>query len=272
MEVVVLTRSSGDRGGAGVAAFSPQFVSSSAFHRLIGAPLICPTARVSIGAIEGWARAVRGGVAARAADGLGSSVRRLGWSALYGAAIGCWRGQEQTLYAALKLPLVLALTWLATVPFSALLLWSVGRRLAARDIVAGTLAPLANAAVLLASLAPIAALFGLALPVPGASARTEHNLLFLLHTLLIAAAGVVGTARFRAFVSEGLDARRTRGVVALWILVYAVVGGEVAWALRPFVGSVYEPIELVRSEALDGNLYEFIATDIVPFLTRRLTE
>ena len=56
---------------------------------------------------------------------------------------------------------------------------------------------------------------------------------------------------------------------AAWVLAYALVGGEVAWALRPFVGSVYEPVAFLRQDALDGNVYEFIVTDIVPHLGGR---
>jgi len=48
------------------------------------------------------------------------------------------------------------------------------------------------------------------------------------------------------------------------------VGGEVAWSLRPFVGSVYEPTTFLRRDALDGNVYEFVITDIVPYLLQRL--
>jgi len=29
-----------------------------------------------------------------------------------------------------------------------------------------------------------------------------------------------------------------------WVVTFALVGGEVAWALRPFVGSIYHPIAL----------------------------
>src|SRR5678816_4228141 len=104
----------------------------------------------------------------------------------------------------------------------------------------GTLAPLARSALLLALLAPIAALFSLTLPPPGVASRTEHNVLFLLHTVLIASAGVVGVVRFRSFVGQEADGRTGRGAIGLWIVVYALVGGQIAWMLRPFVGSIYE--------------------------------
>jgi hypothetical protein len=55
------------------------------------------------------------------------------------------------------------------------------------------------------------------------------------------------------------------------VLGYALVGGEVAWALRPFVGSVSPryPIVFLRQDALEGNVYEFIGSDIVPYLWSR---
>jgi K+ transporter len=58
-------------------------------------------------------------------------------------------------------------------------------------------------------------------------------------------------------------------VFLIWFATFAVVGGEVAWALRPFVGSVSpeHPVVFLRKDALDGNVYEFIVTDILPYLT-----
>jgi hypothetical protein len=199
-----------------------------------------------------------------------AGLSRIAWAAPYGAALGLWRGGEQTLYAALKLPLVLTLTWLFTVPLVVLMVWTLGARVGVGEIARGTLAPLVSAARLLGALAPVAALFALALPLPTPAARTEHNLLFLLHTLLVAAAGVVGVSHARAWLGRALAGRRAGFAAGLWVTAYALVGGEVAWAFRPFVGSVYEPIAFVRPTALDGNLYEFIVLDIAPHVGRQL--
>ena len=46
--------------------------------------------------------------------------------------------------------------------------------------------------------------------------------------------------------------RTLRAVYLAWVLIYAAVGGEVAWGLRPFVGSVYQPVVFLRSDALAG--------------------
>jgi hypothetical protein len=65
--------------------------------------------------------------------------------------------------------------------------------------------------------------------------------------------------------------RTLAAAYALWVLAYALVGGEVAWALRPFVGSVSpaHPLVFLREDALTGNVYEFIGTDIAPYLFSR---
>jgi hypothetical protein len=66
------------------------------------------------------------------------------------------------------------------------------------------------------------------------------------------------------------NVRLAQRVHAAWVVAFAFVGGEVAWILRPFIGSVYLPVVFLRPDALHGNVYEFILTDIVPHLWRLL--
>jgi len=83
--------------------------------------------------------------------------------------------------------------------------------------------------------------------------------------------GITGTATLWKALARIDQPRRTlRAVYAIWVAAFALVGGEVAWALRPFVGSIYMPVHFLRSDALAGNVYEFIFTDIVPHLLSRL--
>jgi hypothetical protein len=121
--------------------------------------------------------------------------------------------------------------------------------------------------VILASLTPVAWLFTLAAPEPSGTARTAHNLLYLLHTVFVGAAGVVGSrVLWSALALVGPSVRVVAAVYTLWVLAFAFVGGEVAWTLRPFVGSVYYPVVFLREDALQGNVYEFIASQILPYL------
>jgi hypothetical protein len=194
-------------------------------------------------------------------------------AAAYGAVIGSWNGGRMALFAAVKLPAVLlltaALTWLCNAVTAALL----GLRLRLAAVGALTFLALAVAAVLLASLAPAALVLTRSAPSPGTTARTAHNLLYLLHTALVGGSGRAGSAvRWRSLRRLTPAPATARRVYAAWLLAFAVVGGEVAWALRPFVGSIYLPVTFLREDALEGNVYEFVWTDIVPYLATTLRE
>lgn len=187
--------------------------------------------------------------------------------ALYGAVIGSWTGPRLALYAAIKLPLVLELTAALTVVFAWMVARLAGLPLALSRIVVLSALPLAVASLVLVSLTPVAAFFTYCARPADLTAQTTHNVLYLMHTALVALAGLAGTLTLlEALRRLGLPLPRTLGVYAGWLLTYALVGGEVAWALRPFVGSVYYPVAFLREDALDGNVYEFVFTDILPYL------
>lgn len=197
---------------------------------------------------------------------LGLCLVMIAASAVYGAVLGSWHGTRLAVYVACKLPLVLLLTSAATVPFS----WTgaalLGLPLRLGQVAVLTFLALAAGSLLLGSLAPVAALFILSAPPPGTEARTAHNLLYLLHTGFVGGSGLVGTAVLWRGM-RGLGSKRTvRAVCLVWIAAFALVGGEIAWVLRPFVGSVYKPVVFLRGDALDGNVYEFVFTDILPHL------
>jgi hypothetical protein len=138
------------------------------------------------------------------------------------------------------------------------------------QVIVLNLLALGAAATLLASLAPVAWLFTFAAPPPGTGERTTHNVLYLMHTALVAGCGLSGMwLLWIALRHTKRPLSVTGPVFAIWIVTYALVGGEVAWALRPFVGSVSPdfPVVFLRPDALHGNVYEFIWTDILPHLT-----
>jgi hypothetical protein len=190
-------------------------------------------------------------------------------AALYGAVLGQWHGPRLAAYDAVKLPLVLLLTSALTVGFAWTAARLLGLPLRFGQVAVLTFLALAVGSLLLASLAPIAWFFTVSAPAPVEGARTAHNLLYLLHTALVGGCGLAGTlALWRAMRRIDAPERTLRSVYAVWVLAFALVGGEVAWALRPFVGSVYMPVVFLRPDALDGNVYEFIVTDILPHLFR----
>jgi hypothetical protein len=191
-------------------------------------------------------------------------------AALYGAVLGHWHGPRLAAYVAVKLPLVLLLTSALTLVLSFILAQLLGLPLRFGQVAVLIFLGLASAGVLLASLAPVAWLFTVSAPPPTPEARTAHNLLYLLHTGFVGGSGLVGSLALRqALGATGRPPAVVWRVYASWVLAYAFVGGEVAWALRPFVGSVYHPVVFLREDALRGNVYEFVFTDILPHLLSR---
>jgi len=191
---------------------------------------------------------------------------------IYGASLGAWHDARLAFYSAIKVPLLLLATAALTALFNWIIAALIGLPLKFGETIEMSLLPLAVASVILASCAPVIFFFDLSLPPPMPSARTLHNLLYLTHTALVAGAGVTGTTFLQRRLLEVCngDARLARRVHAAWIVAFAFVGGEVAWILRPFIGSVYLPVVFLRSDALHGNVYEFIFTDILPYLWRLL--
>lgn len=193
--------------------------------------------------------------------------------ALYGFVLGWWHGTRLALYVSIKVPLLLLGTAVVTALFNWVFAALAGAPMRLRQTFALTLFPPAIAAIVAASLSPIAWFFSESLPPPGPAQRTLHNLLYVTHTALIAAAGFAGTLFLRRALVDvcGGNVRRAARIHAAWVCIYAFVAGEMAWALRPFIGSVYLPVVFLRPNALEGNVYEFILTDIIPHLFRRLT-
>ena len=188
-------------------------------------------------------------------------------AAVYGAVLGWWHGPRLAGYAAVKLPLVLLLTSALTVLFSWTASAVLGLPLRFGQVAVLTFLALAAASLLLASLAPVAGFFTFCAPAPSGTARTTHNVLYLLHTAFVAGCGLAGSVVLWKAMRRLAAPRRTlRAVYAVWIAAFALVGGEVAWVLRPFVGSVYMPVVFLREDALQGNVYEFILNDVLPHL------
>jgi len=108
--------------------------------------------------------------------------------------------------------------------------------------------------VLLLSFAPIVVFFLLT-----TSGYQFFKLMNVVFFTISAVVGVMFLSQGMRIVSaageEGAGARRR--VMWLWVIVYAFVGSQMAWTLRPFIGAPSMKFELFRQ--LGGNFY----TDIV---------
>jgi hypothetical protein len=162
--------------------------------------------------------------------------------ALVGAAIGTYRGGVQVAYAAVKLPLLLLLAAALCAPTLTAFGIALGRPASLRADLARLLTAVALGALVLLAQAPILLL--------ARAAELDYHRTTLL---MVGCFGVAGISA----VSMLARAIRGRMIVAAVAIVFAMVGGQLSWTLRPYlVRPRTEEVPFVRS--LEGSLYDAV--------------
>lgn len=165
-------------------------------------------------------------------------------SAAFGAAVGCYVGGWQIVFAAVKMPIFLLGT--LAISMAAMAVLAAGS-MAPRESMQVALRSVSTTAIVLGSLAPPLALAGLSMPRPDPRA---YNAMVSLLTLAVGAGGIAGVVRLRA----RLPSRR---LLAAWIGIYGFVGAQMAWLLKPWVGHTLKADRFIPlAENLKGNFYE----------------
>lgn len=187
--------------------------------------------------------------------------------ALYGAVMGSSHSLWQALSSAAKLPVLFLATLLVCAPTLYFFNLNFGSNQSLGQNVALMLTTITVTSVLLLSFAPVVTFFLLT--------TSQYQFFKLLNVGVFSVSGIVGVvflSQGMRIVSyggkEGVAARRS--VVWLWIILYAFVGSQMAWTLRPFVGAPGLPFELFRQ--LGGNFYSnilFSIGEILGFVTVR---
>ena len=170
-------------------------------------------------------------------------------SAIYGAVLGSTHSVLQALSSAAKLPILFLATLAICSPTLYFFQILFGSRQTIGQSFALMLTAITVTSVLLVSFAPVILFFLLT--------TADYQLFKLLNVGVFAIAGLRGVA----FLSEGIKivaaneqgAATRRGVVRAWVVLYGLVGSQMAWALRPFVGAPSLPFELFRN--LGGSFY-----------------
>jgi hypothetical protein len=185
-------------------------------------------------------------------------------SAGYGWSFGLWRSTLLAAYVAIKLPLLLVITTSLVMMLNWILAQLMGSGLRLMQVAALTYRAMSVASLALLSLVPVCALFALAWPPPQPREDLAHNLLLLMHVFFVACAGVYGNTTLlqgmRRLCRPGTPIIR---LYASWLASNVVVGCQLAWILRPFMGSPNYPVAFLREDALEGNFYEFVFVTII---------
>lgn len=180
---------------------------------------------------------------------------------LYGAAMGWWRAPLQGLFVAIKFPMIILLTALGNALLNAMLAPLLGLNITLRQTVQAILLSFAIAAIILGAFSPLIAF--LVWNVPAMSAEivrsTTYSVIQLTHVAVIAFAGVTANVRlFRLLASLGGNAAVAHRVLFAWLAGNLLLGTQLTWILRPFIGSPVLPVEFLRPTAFQGNFYETV--------------
>lgn len=171
--------------------------------------------------------------------------------ALYGGVMGSTHSLWQALSSAVKLPVMFLATLFICAPTLYFFNVLFGSSQSISQNIALILTALTVTAVLLLSFAPITLFFLLT--------TSQYQFFKLLNVAIFSISGVMGViflAQGMRIVStdSGLErASSRRMVLRLWMLLYAFVGSQLAWTIRPFIGAPTIPFELFRQ--LGGNFY-----------------
>jgi hypothetical protein len=180
----------------------------------------------------------------------------------YGAAMGYWRAPLQGAYVALKFPLIILLTAMGNALLNAMLAPLLGLNVAFRQCFLAILMSFTITAAILGSFSPLVAFLVWNAPAMSLQARLSdgtYSLILLTHVAVIAFAGVVGNLRLAQLLRElSGSAAVARRVLLAWLAVNLLLGSQLSWILRPFIGAPGLPIEFLRATAFKGNFYETV--------------
>jgi hypothetical protein len=175
------------------------------------------------------------------------------FSGFFGLVAGAYSGPLQAISAGVKLPFLFFATFVICFPAFYVVQVLAGSRLRLEQVVVMVLSALGLTSVLLAAFVPITAFF----LITGANYYFQH----LLNITLAAVAGVFGMFALHDGLSlvcekRGVYPRKALSIMRAWALLFAFVGVQLAWTLRPFLGDRNQPFRVFGS--YQGNFYAAI--------------
>ncbi|MEM6451472.1 MAG: actin-binding WH2 domain-containing protein [Cyanobacteria bacterium P01_D01_bin.105] len=196
--------------------------------------------------------------------------------AVYGAIIGAYGGGLQIISSAIKLPALYLLTLLICLPTLYFFDILSGSKLDFRQYLTMALTAVSIISVLLFGFAPVILFFLISIK--------DYIFFLLLNVFVMAITGAIGVRLFykgmkdmvidpHAIALQAVDgieevlppavamrekvkAKKSsrRYLLQGWVLLYALVGSQLGWTLRPFLSVEGEPFQIFRPE-IDGNFY-----------------
>ncbi len=178
----------------------------------------------------------------------------------YGAVMGTYSGLaagrfHQLFYSGVKVPLLLLVTFALCLPSFFVVNTIAGLRDDFGQALRALVATQSCVTVVLAGLAPVTAFWYVSCG--------DYRLAVLFNGLIFGIASVSAQVVVRRYYGPLIRRSvRHRQLLWAWLLLYAFVGIQMGWVLRPFIGDPDLPVAFFRSGAW-GNAYVEVARMIV---------
>jgi hypothetical protein len=178
--------------------------------------------------------------------------------AIYGLVMGSSHSVLQAIASFFKVPLLFLTTLMICVPSLHYFNILFGSKQTILQTLAMILTAVSTTSVLLFSFAPITLFFLLT--------SSQYEFFKLLNVTVFAISGFLGVWFLRQGLNTltGKDAEESVGkrrlIFTLWVILYAFVGSQMAWTLRPFMGEPGRPFYVLIQ--LGGNFYADVIQSI----------
>jgi hypothetical protein len=185
----------------------------------------------------------------------------------FGAAMGSWRSPWQAVFSAVKLPSIILATAGGNALVNGMFAPLLGLNLRMRESFAAVLLSYSLAATILGAFSPLIMFLVWNLPAlddPAARAATgAHGVMLLTLVETIAMAGIMANLRLLQLLRRlGGGPAQARRILWAWLAMNLLLGSQLSWILRPFIGTPGLPVEFLRAGALHGNFFESVLQSI----------
>ena len=182
---------------------------------------------------------------------LGLLISSFGFFGIYGAIIGASSNWLQSLVSAIKLPALYLLTLIICFPTLYFFNVMFGSKRSFEQYLTLLMTAMGMISILLFGFAPVTLFFLLS--------TQDYSFFLLLNVAIMGLTGFLGVNFFyqgMQFLSEEDDVTGKEirfNILRFWLGLYAFVGTQLGWTLRPFFGSPGLPFQLFREH--ESNFY-----------------
>jgi hypothetical protein len=169
----------------------------------------------------------------------------------YGLIMGSYNSLLQSLSSGLKLWLLIFMTLAICFPSFYIVQLVLGSKVGAKQLLVIMLSGFVLTSTLMLAFAPIVLFFQLS--------GSNYNFVQLLHVFVFVFSGFFGMravldALKGSLAQKGVYPKLGLTVFRLWVVIFAFVGLQLSWNLRPFVGYKDMPFQIFRTDT-QGNVY-----------------